>query len=510
MRPIIFTTSILMLLASPLLYAEPNVMETVLEDISTQETVALNASSNHAETAIITPQNLKDIYNLALQHDPTWAAAGYANVGAQEKIAQGKALLRPTININSNLSHSDTSIVYSGLNVFRNNNQSDRFDTLSYGVNVNQPLYRKQNKVQYQAAFLQVDAADLQLQQDRQDLIMKAAQAYFEVLLAQDKLDLNQAQKAAIASQLAQAKANFQHGVSTITDVDEAQAKFDVVQSQEIATNIEIENKKQAVELLTGQLPTSLLGIQANIPLSMPTLADQATEQTNSPQADQPQVNIPETHSTQISLPLTAWLQQAQQHNIAIQLKKMDYAIASKAVELNQAGHLPTLDAVANYTVTNANGGINGYGSDLNNATIGLQLQIPLYQGGAVSSKIREAIANQQKAQQEIEAANRKAELETKKAYLDITSSMVQAQANVQSLHSAQSQLASTTKSFKLGIRTNVDVLNAQQQVFNAKRDLLQTHYNYLLGLLKLKYASGVLYDQDLEQVNQLLVTSNQ
>lgn len=485
------------IICSLLLFVPPALCAAPLLDhhLSTQNLLAQTLPdqatlTQQAPIPSLATQNLKDIYNLALQHDPTWAAAGYANTGVQEKIAQGKALLRPTININSNLSHSDTSIVYSGQSVFRNNNQSDRFDTLSYGINVNQPVYRKQNRVQYQAAFLQVDAADLQLQQDRQDLIMKAAQAYFEVLLAQDKLELNQAQKAAIESQLAQAKANFQHGVSTITDVDEAQAKFDVVQSQEIAANIEIENKKQAVELLTGQYPAALLGIQANIPLSMPMLENQAADQAN------PSLN--------------AWLQQAQQNNIAIQLKKMDYAIAAKVIELNQAGHLPTLDAVANYTVTNANGGINGYGSDLNNATVGLQLQIPLYQGGAVSSKVREAVANQQKAQAEIEAANRKAELDTKQAYLDIASSLAQAQANAQSLHSAQSQLASTSKSFKLGIRTNVDVLNAQQQVFNAKRDLLQTHYNYLLGLLKLKYASGLLHDQDLEAINQLLVTSNQ
>ena len=479
MRLIILATGILVLLASPLLQAEPN----------SQEINTHNTSAHNLEVATISTQNLKDIYTLALQHDPTWAAARYSNTGAQEKLVQGKALLLPTININSSVNHSDTSIQYTGASVFRNNNQSDRFDTLSYGINVNQPLYRKQNRVQYQASFLQVNAADMQLQQEHQDLIMKVAQAYFEVLLAQDKLALNQAQKAAIGSQLAQAKANFNAGVSTITDVDEAQAKFDVVQSQEIAANIEIENKKQAVQLLTGQYPAAFYCVQAQIVLKMPALAGSATDQANAKLED--------------------WLQQAQQNNISIHLKKLDYELASKVVELNQAGHLPTLDAVANYTTTNANGGINGFGSDLNNATIGLQLQIPLYQGGAVSSKVREAVANQQKAQEEIEVASRKTELDTKQAYLDISSNIAQAKANKQSLHSAQSQLASTSKSFKLGIRTNVDVLNAQQQVFTAKRESLQTHYNYLLGLLKLKYASGLLHDQDLEEINQYLVTAD-
>ena len=436
-----------------------------------------------------TPQpgiGLKEIYTLALANDPTWAAARYANVGAQEKLVQGKALLLPTINLNGNLNRSDTNIQYTGQTVFNNNNRSERFNTLSYGININQPLYRKQNYVQYQASQLEVNEADLQLQQDRQEVLMKAAQAYFDVLLAQDKLVLNHAQKDAIAIQLAQAKANFKNGVSTITDVDEAQAKYDVVQSQEIAVSIEIENKKQAVKLLTGRYPASLFGIQPNIPLQQPEAIKGASSTPTQPALQQ-------------------WLDVALQNNLTVQLKKVSYELANKAVELNSAGHLPTLDAVANYTRTDANGGINGFGSDLNNTTVGLQLQIPLYQGGSVSSKVREAIAKQQKAQEEIEAARRKVELDTKQAYLEITSSIAQAHANEQTLRSAQSQLTSTTKSFKLGIRTNVDVLNAQQQVFNAKRELLQTHYTYLLGLLKLKYSSGLLSEDDLDEVNQWL-----
>ena len=441
-------------------------------------------------------QNLKDIYELALQHDANWAAARYANTAAQEKIEQGKALLLPTVSINSSATRSDTSIQYTGNTVYRNNNQSEKFNTLSYGINVNQPLYRKQNQVQYQAASLQVNFADLQLQQDRQDLILKSAQAYFDVLLAQDKLTLNQAQKTAISSQLNQAKANFKAGVSTITDVDEAQAKFDTVQSQEIAALNEIEIKKQALQLLTGQYPAQLSGIQAKISLKLPVLSEADKNTEHPSENNHPNDNI------------ALWIQQAQHNNIALKQKKLDYELASKAIELNQAGHLPTLDAVASYNRTDANGGINGFGSDLNNTTVGLQFQMPLYQGGATSSKVREAIANQQKAQEEIEAARRKAELDTRQAYLEVTSNIAQANANEQTLYSTESQMASTNKSFKLGIRTNVDVLNAQQQVFNAKRDLLQTHYNYLLGLLKLKYASGMLHDQDLEEVNNLLVVS--
>ncbi len=340
--------------------------------------------------------------------------------------------------------------------------------------------------MQNQVAQLEVNEADLQLAQAHQELLLKAAQAYFDVLLAQDKLVLNQAQKQAIERQLALAQANFKNGVSTITDVDEAQAKFDVVLSQAIVINIEIDNKKQALKLLTGHLPNQLFGIKADIPLEQPE-AFKGAMFANKQSAQQ------------------QWLELAQQSNLTIQLKQLADEMANKAIELNTAAHLPTLDAVANYTRTDANGGINGFGSDLANTTVGLQLQIPIYQGGAVSSKIREAFAKHLKAKEEIEATRRKVALDTQQAYFEIISSIAQAHANEQSLRSAQNQLISITKSFKLGIRTNVDVLNAQQQVFNAKRELLQTHYYYLLGLLKLKYSCGLLSDEDLDEVDRWL-----
>lgn len=454
-----------------------------LEPVAANSALSITAINTVPKQAVL---NLKDIYTLALANDPNWAAARYANTAAQEKLVQGKALLLPTINLNSNLSQSSTNIQYSGQTVFNNDNRSERFNTLSYGININQPIYRKQNLVQYQAAQLEVNEADLQLAQAHQDLLIKTAQAYFDALLAQDKLVLNQAQKQAIERQLALAQANFKNGVSTITDVDEAQAKFDVVLSQEIAITIEIENKKQALKLLTGQFPAKVYGIKADIPLQQPEAIKGAT-------------------AASMQAALQQWVDLAQQSNLTVQLKQLAENLANKSIELNSAGHLPTLDAVANYTRTDASGGVNGFGSDLNNTTVGLQLQIPLYQGGALSSRVREAVAKQLKAKEEVEAARRKVELDIKQAYLEITSSIAQEHASQQTLRSAQSQLTSTSKSLKLGIRTNVDVLNAQQQLFNAKRDLLQTQYTYLLGLLKLKYSSGLLTEDDLDEVNQWL-----
>jgi outer membrane protein len=168
---------------------------------------------------------------------------------------------------------------------------------------------------------------------------------------------------------------------------------------------------------------------------------------------------------------------------------------------------LPTLDAVAGYNNNYANGSANGFGSDLKNATIGLQLQIPIYQGGFVSSKVREAVANKQKAQDDLEASKRQADLDTRSAYLNLASSVAQIKAYEQALNSSQSQLDSTNLGYEVGVRTSVDVLNAQQQYFSAKRDLLQSRYTYLVNILSLKSAVGLLSEADLEGVNQQLVS---
>jgi outer membrane protein len=183
--------------------------------------------------------------------------------------------------------------------------------------------------------------------------------------------------------------------------------------------------------------------------------------------------------------------------------------IATQEIERQNAGHMPTLDAVAGYNNNYANGTATGLGNgnDITNATIGLQLQIPIYQGGLVSSKVREAVANKQKAQDDLEAARRQADLDTRSAYLNLASSVAQIKAYEQALKSSQSQLDSTNLGYEVGVRTSVDVLNAQQQYFSAKRDLLQSRYTYLVNILALKSAVGLLSEADLEAVNQQLVS---
>lgn len=423
-------------------------------------------------------QDLGQIYQEALSHDPVLAAARKGNRAMQEKLVQGQSQYLPTITFNAGASASRTDIKYIGnASVFRNGGR-ENFEGYNYGINLNQPIFRQQIRAQLEQAKSQVTQSDKQLLLAQQNLIMRASKAYFDVLLAQDKIALIQAQKEAIEKQLHQAQANFEVGIATITDMNEAQARYDLTKAQEIAAVGDLEVKKRSIQSIIGRMPSELKGIRTDL---------------------QPQLPNP--------LVMDQWVDMALQSNLSIAIQQQALEIAAQEVERQNAGHLPTLDAVASYTDRYANGSANGFGSDLQDATIGLQFQVPLYQGGAVSSKVREAVANKEKAQEELEATRRQAELDARQAYLNLVTVVSQVKAYEQALSSSQSQLDSTNLGYEVGVRNSVEVLNAQQQFFSAKRDLLQSQYTYLLNVLSLKFAVGLLSEADLDSVNQQLVT---
>ncbi|HEY8355691.1 MAG TPA: TolC family outer membrane protein [Methylophilaceae bacterium] len=431
--------------------------------------------------------DLVAVYQSALEQDPSWAAARSANLAAQEKLEQGKALYRPTITFTGDYSESRTNLERdidgSGLDARGNpvgGSGRQRFDTWNYSLNVTQPLFRRDNMVQYQQSKLIVSQAERQLMLDRQNLMLRVTQAYFDVLMAQDNIELIHAQKSAIRNQLEQARANFDVGTATITDVNEAQARFDLISAQEIAAINQLEIKKRALQAIIGTMPQGLATVRENLEPSLPEPNDMQT-----------------------------WVELAQQNSLALAIQQHNYQIASREVERMRAGHMPTLDAVARYSESRNNGSASGFATDLEDFTVGLQLAIPIYEGGAVSSRVREAAANLQKAQDDMEAARRQADLDTRQAFLDVSSSVAQIRAYEQALVSSQSQLDSTMLGYEVGVRTSVDVLNAQQQFYTAKRDLLQARYNYLISSIRLKHASGLLTETDLADINRQLVAGN-
>ena len=422
-------------------------------------------------------QSLLDIYHQALAHDPTLASALSANKAAQEIIEQGKALYRPTVNFSADANATQSHIRYlSGTPP----PGSTSFENLKVTIEARQPIYRKQNLVEMDQAITQVSLADKQYHLSQQDLILRSTQAYFDVLIAQDKIGLINAQKAAILSQLDQAKATFEVGTATITDVNEAQARYDLIIAQGIAAVNEFEIAKRSVEAITGELPTKLASVK------------------------------PDIQVTQLSQTMQDWQKVGLQNNLNIQIQQDALKLAEQEVERANAGHLPTLDAVASVGDSYANGSPSVFstGNDLKSATIGLQLQIPLYAGGAITSKARQAVLNKQKAQDDVDIARRNTDLETQRAYLNLGTTIAQVKALEQALTSSQSQLDSTKLGYEVGVRTSVDVLNAQQQLFSAKRDLLQARYNYLVNIIRLKAASGLVAEADLQDINQQLVSS--
>lgn len=419
------------------------------------------------------PLKLMDVYQQALAHDASLASALSANRAAQEIIEQGKALYRPTVNFNAETNALKSSFHY----LSTSSTDRSQFENYRYGVDARQPIFRQQNLIQIDQAGTQVSIADKQLNVAQQALMLRTTQAYFDVLMAQDRIDLIVAQKTAIAAQLAQAQANFDLGSATITDANEAQARYDLAAAQEIAALNEFEIAKHAVQAITGQLPQRLASVK------------------------------PQLKANEIGLSMATWQELAMLNNLNIQIQQDTAKLAEQEIARSQAGHLPTLDAVASYTSSYANGTVSrfGAGNELQVGSIGLQLQIPLYEGGAVSSRVRQAVLNKQKALDDLDLVRRQTELDTQRAYLNLSSSIAQLKAFDQAILSSQSQLDATQLGYQVGVRTSVDVLNAQQQLFSAKRDALQARYNYLTNIIRLKTAAGIVAAADLVDINQQL-----
>lgn len=421
-------------------------------------------------TQLALAANLSEIYHQAQNSDAVYAAARAAYRAGVEKLPQGRAGLLPQASLNANVLNND-----SHSSVFGDKNYTSK----SAGITVTQPIYRKQNWEQYEQAKQQVHVAEAQLANAAQDLILRTAQAYFDVLQSEDNISFVRAQKAAIGEQLAQAKRNFEIGTATITDSNEAQARSDLANAQEIAALNDLQIKQRALQRIIGTPPPKLDHLEGKLPLSPPDPAN-----------------------------MEAWIAHAEQSSPILMSQRAAYAVAQHEVERNRAGHYPTVDAVASYA-DNRNQNFGGFQVNTKNAVIGVEFNLPLYQGGLVGSRVREAVANQDKARADLEDARRQVALNTSQAYLGVTSGAAQVKALEQALLSSQTALDSTRLGLEVGVRTTVDILNAQQQLYSAKRDLAAARYNYILSNLRLKAAAGTLSETDLNEVDKSLLSSN-
>jgi outer membrane protein len=426
-----------------------------------------------ALTPSVHAQNLVELYRSARDYDAAYQSARSLYDANLYRAEQAKAGILPQAGLSIGVSRAN----------FENNNPAvDRsFPQQSASLNASQPLYRPGNWATYEQGKQQVELSKAQLEAAEQDLIVRTSQLYFDVLAAQDTLAFVRAQKAAVAEQLASAKRNFEVGTSTITDSREAQARFDLVVAQEIAAENDLRVKKIALDQLVGRTDAQPR------PLVAPT-------------------NLPPL----VPADVNTWVQQSEALHPTIRQAQANLETAKLEIDKAEAGHKPTVDLTASYgQQRNPQGSassLNTLNSRANTTTVGLALNLPLFAGFATQNRIRETLSLEEKARSDLDVARRSVALNTRTAYFGVLSGQGQVKALEAAEASSQSALDANKLGYQVGVRINIDVLNAQSQLFQTKRDLAVARYNVLLGGLRLRQANGTLTPEDLLLINSLLV----
>lgn len=416
-------------------------------------------------------QSLMELLDSARNYDAPWQSAKAQFDAAISRADQARAGLLPSATLSSGVTRTLTSI---------SRPSADRnLTTQSVGINASQPLYRPANRISLEQGLRGVDVAQAQLDSVTQDLLVRVSQGYFDVLAAQDTLTFVQAQKAAVSEQLAAAKRNFEVGTSTITDSREAQARYDLVTAQEIAAENDLRVKKLALDQLVGKTDTQPKPLA--LPLALPTV--------------QPE-------------DVSVWVQKALDGQPLVRQAAIALDIAQLETKKAQTGHLPTVDLQAGYNIQRSpNGTLTAPGANTrsNSASVGVAMNMPLFAGFSVQNRVKETLALEEKARADLENLRRNATQSTRAAFYGVQSGQGQVKALEAAEASSQSALEANQLGYQVGVRINIDVLNAQSQLYQTKRDLAQARYNVLLGTLKLRQAAGTLTEDDVQTINGLL-----
>ena len=431
--------------------------------------LALGALAPKAEAQ---SYDLVQAYRDALAVDAQLMSAKAALEAASARVPQAEAGLKPTVGLTAS-----TAGQYFQNNPNTGTSFSKSFIPTTLGVNLSYPLYRLQNVEALAQSKLQQTVAEAQLSQAQIDLILRVSQAYFDVLASRDSLETIRAQKRAVAEQLASAKRNFEVGTATITDQQEAQAKFDLVVAQEFAGESDLETKLAALNLLTGKQVVQTRVLRPGVTLQGPQPARELE-----------------------------WVDSARTNSYQVQQAALAAEVARREINKQRFGDYPTIDLVGSLAhsrnpVTLAASG----GGNTNTASVGVQLNVPLYTGGLVAARVREAAANFEKGKADLEVARRQVEQAARVSFVGVNSGLAQVRALEAAERSSQLALDSNQLGYQVGVRINVDVLNAQQQLFSTRRDLSKARYDTILAGLKLKAAAGSLKEEDITMINGLL-----
>jgi outer membrane protein len=417
--------------------------------------------------------DLLEAVRTAAAIDPVVASAQAQLQASRERINQANALLLPNISATSN----------DGLNLVDNNWTAPparrRFDSQSLNLIGTQPLFRPIYRETLKQSELSTQVYEAQLAAARQDLILRVAQAYFDVLSAQDALTVVRAQKQAFSEQFASAKRNFEVGTATITDQQEAQSRLDLTRSQEVAFENDLQVKRALLAQLLGRPVDELNTLKTNVDITPPQAARE-----------------------------NEWAAAARAQNLQVLQAELQAEIAKREIQKQRYGHYPTVDlalqtgvgrSTAGQTTAAAIGAKSYFGQAQ------LQFALPIYSGGSVDSKVREAIALQSSSESNLETSRRTAEQSARQTFLGVKSGLEQVRALTAAERSSQLALESNQLGYQVGVRINIDVLNAAQQLFSTQRDLAFARYGVVLNSLKLLGTAGDLTEQEVMRVNALL-----
>ena len=401
-------------------------------------------------------ENLFEVFEAALGSDPEFLATGADHRAAREIRPQALAGLLPSVRLSLDTQWNE-----------RQRRRDFRSDNLV--LDVAQPLYRRDRRVELQQADSRIARADALYAAARQDLMVRVAERYFGVLEAEDELSFAQATLEAFEQQLAQSRQRFEVGLIAITDVEEAKAGFDLARAQLIAAENALDIAREALRETTGRYLERLAPL-GDMPLVMPEPSD-----------------------------IDKWTQTALERNQRLLAARHDSETARREIERMQAGHSPTLDAVGSLGLNDSESGMFG---ETRRANVGLRLNLPLYSGGSVVSRTRESRHRYQRTLNVLERERRRAQRETRDAYLGVDSGISRVHALEQAVRSSETAAEAIEAGFQVGTRTSVDVLDAQRDLFRARRDLSEARYSYMLNVLRLKRAAGTLAQDDLELIS--------
>jgi outer membrane protein len=419
--------------------------------------------------------DLTGVLNEALANDPVYASARFTEEASAEAEPQARAALLPNVSASASISTTDYHFVSGNYQIEPSFVQT--FTSWGPTLQVALPLYRAQLWDSLSQSKLAVRQSQMQFAQAREDLLVRVAQAYFDVLASSDALIAIQTNKQAISEQLAQAQREFEVGTKTIVDTHEAKARYDLAVAQEQVALGDLVVKKSSLRAIVGR-----------------DVGDLA------PLRDAPELVPPQPADVE------AWAHNAEQSSFSVLAARAASEIAQRETRRSRNAYQPTVDLSGSLQWQHTSGQpLQPFSNNATAGTIGLIATVPLYTGDLLQSRIREAHANESRAQQDLEAARRNAAQAARQAYTGTDYGLSQVRALESAETSAKTQLESTRLGYEVGVRINLDVLNANTQLFNTQRDLKKARYDFLVNGLRLKAASGTLEDRDVQAVNALL-----